>query len=762
MMDRCLQFLALRSQLRLLFGLLVFSSGTTALWAQPEPETQTASVSSTFTVRLSEASGDPRIQRLESAAGASWELMPDSFSGPAADPEGQLPALQGIAMPADLLLQGVVFASSTVGDASRTGEDKSLALDNELDRPTVLDSPDRSAWYRLVFQLSAADLSDRPLALRLGQISDRDRTYFNGQLIGQTGQWDAPRPQGYDRLRIYEVPAGLLRPGRNVIHVQVQAYFAGEYGMYRDEIAIGPSQAIWRDYYLENTGQAFALIAYLTFGLYFLLFFLRRRHDLENLFFALFLFALVAYSFLATQFKYILGFELYELKRVQTISLFLTVPLFYQFLRSYYSLPEGWAKIWDRVATGVHAIPLIGVGIVLASESTETWQATVNSLVQPGWLIYIAAILFILIREAVKGNRDAHIMIGSTGLLLIALILDVLSGRAILNLPPLLTYGFVLFVISMALVLANRFVRLHDETEELNERLAAFNQASRRFVPFELLEMLDRGSIVDVNLGDQVQKEMTVLFSDIRSFTELSEQMSPQENFAFINSYLRRMGPVIREHDGFIDKYIGDAIMALFPEQPDDAFAAALQMQRSLAEWNQRRAVHGMQAIQIGVGINRGRLMLGTIGENERMEGTVISDAVNLAARIEGLTRMYGAAVLTGDGTCGALQAPDRYHFRRLDRVRVKGKQEVIDLLELLDALPAAERDARLQTETEFSAALEAYLAGRFAEAEQAFTAVARSDASDRAARLYVQRCRKLSQAGENLEWDGTTVLKSK
>ncbi|MEQ9365919.1 MAG: adenylate/guanylate cyclase domain-containing protein [Leptospirales bacterium] len=669
---------------------------------------------------------------LGSANGRRWEILTTDFSNPAADRNASAPALTEVTVPADLYRDGV----STAG------------------------SPDRTLWYRLRFDLT--ETPQKLMALRLGQISDRDRTYLNGVLIGATGVWNSPRPQAYDRDRIYEIPPNLLEIGPNVLHIQIQPYFEKEYGLYRGQVELGPTDEIWRAYYLANTYQAFALIAYLTFALYFLLFYFRRRHDRENLFFALFLFSLVIYSFLGTQFKYILGFELYTLKRVQTIALFTTVPLFYLFLRSFYTLPAGLAKYWDRIAIVVHLIPVAGVAIVLVSESTEVWQRTVNSLVQPGWLVYVVAILFILVREAIRRNRDAWIMLASTGLLLFALILDILSGRAIINLPPLLTYGFVLFVISMALVLANRFVRLHDETESLNAQLARFNEASRKFVPFELLEMLDRGSIVDVVLGDQVQKEMTVLFSDIRSFTELSEKMTPRENFAFINSYLRRMGPVIRQHKGFIDKYIGDAIMALFPESTDDAFAAALQMQASLNDWNIRRGKYDMEPVQIGVGINHGRLMLGTIGENQRMEGTVISDAVNLAARIEGLTRMYGAAILTGDATLAALRDRERYYFRRLDRVRVKGKREIIDLFELVDALPEARRELRLKTADRFAEGLSLYIEGRFPDAGSVFREIFRLDSTDRAARLYVQRCYKLQQAGDKLMWDGTTILKNK
>jgi two-component system sensor histidine kinase ChiS len=222
------------------------------------------------------------------------------------------------------------------------------------------------------------------------------------------------------------------------------------------------------------------------------------------------------------------------------------------------------------------------------------------------------------------------------------------------------------------------------------------------------------------------------------------------------------MGPVIREHHGFIDKYIGDAIMGLFADSADDAFRAAIAMHRALVAWNGKRVKHGLQAVAIGAGIHRGSLMLGTIGENERMEGTVISDTVNLAARIEGLTRLYGAAVLTSQATCDALEQPQDFQLRRLDRVRVKGKRQIIDLYELLDALPESDQAARTRTAATFAGALQLYLDGSFSAARQAFMDVARDDPGDGAARLFVERCQKLQQSAETGTWDGTTILKSK
>ncbi len=617
-----------------------------------------------------------------------------------------------------------------------------------------------SVWYRTEFVLNATPTA--PMALRLGEISDRDRAYLNGVLIGATGRWDDPRPQAYDHQRIYEAPAGLLRKGPNILHIEVQPYFSRELGLYRDRTALGPTRDILRQYYLDNVGQTLTLVAYLTLGFYFLLFFLRRRHDRENLFFGLFLFSLTVYSFLRTQFKYELGFELYELKRIQTLAVFISVPLFYLFIRNYYELPPRLARWWDRIAYVVHAVP-IGAGAVVAfAESTELWQNILDRVVQPVWIIYVIAVLVILVRAALQRNRDAYVMLASCVLLVVALVLDILTGQARINLPTILTYAFTLFVVGMALILANRFVRLHDETEDLNTQLERFNAASRRFVPFEFLQLLEKGSIVDVELGDQVQREMTVLFSDIRSFTTLSESMTPRENFDFINSYLARMGPVIRAHNGFIDKYIGDAIMALFADSADDALRASVEMQLALQKWNASRAKYALAPVRVGVGLHRGLLMLGTIGENQRMEGTVIADAVNLASRIEGLTKQYGAAILLSDETRRALKDPDQFQMRFIDRVRVKGKSEPVTLYEALSGLPEETRRARLASLDQFQAAADRYASAEFRDAERLFLEIYNQSA-DPAAALYVRRCREfLKNGGAPEGWDGATILKNK
>jgi len=279
-------------------------------------------------------------------------------------------------------------------------------------------------------------------------------------------------------------------------------------------------------------------------------------------------------------------------------------------------------------------------------------------------------------------------------------------------------------------------------------RLAKINVAYGRFVPHEFLQFLERESIVDVQLGDQVQKEMTVLFADIRSFTSRSERMSPKENFDFLNACLSEVSPVIRKHNGFIDKYIGDAIMALFPQTADDAVQAAIEMQKQVSLYNIYLQQKGDEPITIGIGLHTGSLMLGTVGESQRMETTVIADAVNLASRLEGLTKLYGVDILISEQTLCLLDDAQNYKYRFLGRVKVKGKSQAVGVFEVYDANPQDVIELKMQTRAEFEEAVELYVEEKFAQAQQVFQQVLQRNEQDRVTQLYIERCKKAQKYG--------------
>ncbi|NET28492.1 AAA family ATPase [Okeania sp. SIO1I7] len=284
------------------------------------------------------------------------------------------------------------------------------------------------------------------------------------------------------------------------------------------------------------------------------------------------------------------------------------------------------------------------------------------------------------------------------------------------------------------------------ENARLYNKIITVNAAYERFVPAEFLSFLEKKSIIDVKLGDQVEQEMTVLFSDIRNFTTISEQMTPAENFAFINEYLGSMEPQIQKHGGFIDKYIGDAIMALFPNSADDALKGAIAMLQELKTYNSDRQQRNFKPISIGIGLHTGRLILGTVGGFGRMDGTVIGDAVNLSSRVEGLTKTYGVSLLITDKTWQNLKNSLVYDLRFIDKVRAKGKAKAVSLFEVFSADPPELRDVKIATKEKFERAVLLYHQGLFLEAAALFQECLEYAEGDQAVCCYLERCHQKAE----------------
>jgi adenylate cyclase len=304
--------------------------------------------------------------------------------------------------------------------------------------------------------------------------------------------------------------------------------------------------------------------------------------------------------------------------------------------------------------------------------------------------------------------------------------------------------------------------KVDERTSELqiaNNKLIAINEANSKFVPREFLQFLGRSSVEEISPGDQVAGEMTILFTDIRSFTEISEMLSPQDNFDFINAYLKEIVPVIRANHGFIDKFIGDTVMAIFPGSPDDAIKAALDFGRAVDQFNLTLLDKNIPPIAIGTGIHTGNLILGTIGNAHRLETTVISDAVNIASRIEGLTKYYHASIIVSEETMQQTKTLHGLCFRYIDEVRVKGKLKSVRIYEILDPEKDKRKVVFLQ---EYETAMMNFREKKFAEARAILTDLVLKNPEDHLARILLQKCQKLLDHGVPQEWDGIEIMQSK
>ena len=303
---------------------------------------------------------------------------------------------------------------------------------------------------------------------------------------------------------------------------------------------------------------------------------------------------------------------------------------------------------------------------------------------------------------------------------------------------------------------------LEERVKIRTAQLVQLNTAYQRFVPREFLSLLKKESILDVKLGDQTAQQMTVLFSDIRGWTTLSEEMTAQESFNFINAFLNRVSPVINAHRGFIDNFQGDGLMALFPETADDGVQAAIAMHAAVSEYNNDRRKKGFQPIGIGVGLHIGDLMLGIIGHEERMQGTVVADAVNLASRLEGLTRVYGSSISISEPTLSQLKDPDSYKHRFVDKVQVKGKKDPVSVHEVFDSDPPEVIELKKQTKYDFEQGLRLYYDRKFSEASVQFNRVLEKHPGDRAARIYLKRSANYMVNGVPEDWTGVEILTQK
>ncbi|MEZ4829185.1 MAG: tetratricopeptide repeat protein [Bacteroidia bacterium] len=292
--------------------------------------------------------------------------------------------------------------------------------------------------------------------------------------------------------------------------------------------------------------------------------------------------------------------------------------------------------------------------------------------------------------------------------------------------------------------------------------LHQISQATSRFVPVEFIKTLGRNTIAEIQLGDNIAREVTVFFSDIRGYTTLAEKMTPEENFRFVNSYARRMGPVIHAHNGFINQYLGDGIMALFQQSPADAVRASVQMQAEIRNYNKSRLEVGRDPIHVGMGMHVGPLVMGIIGDSQRTDAAIIADTVNTAARLEGLTKYYKANIMMSDGVYVTLLPEEKEHCRFLGKVQLKGKKEPVGIYESLDGDDEQIRDQKLDSINTFSAGVKAYLEGDFVLAEDVFSQAVAQVPDDKTAAYFLLQTRQFLETGAPAGWNGVVEMDAK
>lgn len=300
------------------------------------------------------------------------------------------------------------------------------------------------------------------------------------------------------------------------------------------------------------------------------------------------------------------------------------------------------------------------------------------------------------------------------------------------------------------------------EARDKEEAIRNIHEISQKFVPTEFIRSLGKNTLTEVALGDLAEREVTVMFADIRGFTGLSERLDPKENFLFINSFNSRMGPIVRKHEGFIMQYLGDGFMALFPKGSQTALRASVEMHRALEEYNEERLGKGRFPVKVGIGMQNGNLIMGITGDIHRLDAAIISDTVNTASRIEGLSKHFGSSILLTESCKEQLTHAGEFDFRYLGPVQVHGKQQTLGLYECINGDEATLRQHKCATLDTFNQGMEQYFNKEFAMAAVTFQKILKKDRNDHPARLFLNRAAHLITQEIGEDWKGVESMTNK
>ena len=573
----------------------------------------------------------------------------------------------------------------------------------------------------------------RPYGLRSSSFLSAASIYANGTLIqshGRPGKSAQEEEPGWFSL-LSPVESG---PDGSLDLVVHASNFADRQGGTRSSIFLGDYNALAATRERAVAYELFVVGAIAAMGAYYLGLYGFRRKEKASLWFGL-LCLVLSLRVLCYDEYYILslapGLPWRILFDLGYLTFTAAMALFAAFVHETY--PDefpAWAAVTAACASAAYSAVILFAPTRVSSLGLVWFQgaALVVSLGAA------AALVFAALRK-----RQGTGLFG-LGFLAIfsAMIHDILVSAGLVRGVFLVQLGMAVFLFALSLILTRRFSGAFSQAEAHSGDLARVNRSLERFVPRAFLGFLKKNTIEQIALGDSSAEEMAVLFVDVRAFSGLAESCTPEETFAFINEYLARVGPAVRAHGGFIDKYLGDGFMALFPDGSESAVLCALDVQARVAAYNVDREASGGKAIRVGIGAHTGRLMLGTIGEAERMDGTVISDAVNLASRLEGVAKAYDLGIAASERILADLPDPTAFRMRFIGKVKVKGKSEPVSVFDIYEGDPSELRSKKDLVRAAFERGIQAYYERRFGDARALFAQVIAVLPEDGAALKYL------------------------
>ncbi len=621
-------------------------------------------------------------------------------------------------------------------------------------RPDIFPANQSFGTYRLQLKFHPAERG-KLLALRLPEIASAYRLFFSGRELAAVGEVGTSAHEARGDYRRILVPLKVESEQAELL-LQVSNFDEANVGGLWKAPVLGPLELLVRERENALVADSVALGIFFIFGIYHLALFFLRRDETSTLAFGFFCLIIAlrtgltgeklfhAWNFLPFVWRL----------RLEYATLFAGALTCSWYLKSLY--PRHFPRwVWYAI---------VAVTAVFASITFFTPPTFFGNMLRSVqvFLLCVGGALAYSVGVALwQRETGAHIVLVGFLILLATTLHDIIASHGLGERSFRLPVGMLLFIFAQSLLISLLFARAYQHSQALTQKLREANTVFRKFVPTDALKILRKDEIYGIQVGEQIEQNMSVMFADIRNFTALSEKMTPQENFNFLNSYLKRVGPVIRHNNGFIDKYLGDGILALFPGSAADAAQAALDIIAEVRRYNADREVAHYPALSVGVGLHYGTVMLGTLGEAERIDVTVIADAVNQAARIQELCRILKTPVLLTEVMFQQLPALSDDEYRILGEAQLKGRQAKTTIFELLAGRPEDLMEQMKLSKAVFERGVFFYLERDFAKALRYFAKSLELCPGDYVAQFYFDRCQKrLEHAESALDLDlGTAIV---
>ncbi|WP_036040513.1 adenylate/guanylate cyclase domain-containing protein [Leptospira alstonii] len=629
-----------------------------------------------------------------------------------------------------------------------------------------------------------------PTAIYFPDIGENWELYLNEVLVRKEGFPTyvdnndlTPSVRRSLRSVILPIPPGALKEGKNTIFIymigesNIASYFQNDhFGFYHTSgYKISPIQKIY-----ESTSEYFETFLYgiyFIFGIYHIFFYAMRRRDLYYVYFGFLSFVSSVYFFSSSNLifqKFVNPNSEIDSSfffRIEYSSLTLILPAFYYFLKDYF-----YQKEKTNVVPTFFVILLVGLFFAILV-IPFSWIHVVVRICQISMIFFLIYILFFSIQTVRRKRQDARTILAGISVCIVFAVWD-LSDSVFKIARPHYSFfkiAYLLFIVTIVKILISRYIQFYKDVKLLNAQLSNQKDAFYRFVPVEFIRVLDNESPVSISIGNNKEKSMTVLRSDILNFANLAETIPSSQKIAFLNSYLSEMEEIVYKTAGFVDKYMGDSILALFADysdraekenfnSADNAVESAIKMVSAVRSVKMRKnlSIFSEWTLEIGIGINTGSLILGTVGSSRRIDTTVIGDAVNLASSLQSLTSLYQSRILISHHTYLRLHRMSDVGIRMIDSAYVKGRNEPVDIYEVFESDPEDIKKFKLKTSELLSQGIFEYKSGKFDEAAKIFKQLYREEPADNLSKIYLKRCKLYSSKPPEENWDGIFRFQTK